>query len=67
MGRQTRPDDPVVRTYLALRQSMWTAVEAHRDRQSMISISDAVRDLLRTALRTVEEERKRVERADRAA
>ncbi len=49
MGKQT--DDPIIRTSLSLRQSLWREIEEYRDRERIVTTADAVRRLLIEALR----------------
>lgn len=45
-----KTDDPVIRTSISLRQSLWREVEAYAEHQGILSTADAVRRLLRDAL-----------------
>jgi hypothetical protein len=49
MSKQT--DDPIIRTSLSLRQSLWREIEEYRDRERIVTTADAVRRLLIEALR----------------
>ena len=49
MSKQT--DDPIIRTLLSLRQSLWREIEEYRDRERIVTTADAVRRLLMEALR----------------
>lgn len=44
-------DDPVIRTSISLRQSMWQEIEEYREREGVLTTADAVRRLLQDALR----------------
>ncbi len=49
MSKQT--DDPIIRTSLSVRQSLWREIEEYRDRERIVTTADAVRRLLIEALR----------------
>jgi hypothetical protein len=49
--------EPVTRTSIVLLNSMWEEIEAYRERESILTTADAVRRLLRDALRAAKERR----------
>jgi metal-responsive CopG/Arc/MetJ family transcriptional regulator len=52
-------DDPIVRTSISLRQSLWREIEEYRDRERIVTTADAVRRLLIDALKAAKREAKK--------
>jgi hypothetical protein len=53
--------DPPVRTYLTLRESVMQRIEAHRDHKAHVTTADALRELLMAGLEAAEKARKALE------